>query len=192
LRSKLDQYRPHHPQYNIFKNEYDQTELEIDGMAVRDRRKYITISAETAANNGDKRGVYIAIQQLSGRRIRSTPPLKDSNDKALTSEQEQCQCLVEHFADDTPTPESPVSVSSCRPRQTISASVKNGEASHYLTQSSSYLMLIRRRLMPTLDKLLRPEQAGFRHNRSCTDQVNTTRIIIEQSAEWRSLLYTLF
>ena len=39
---------------------------------------------------------------------------------------------------------------------------------------------------------LRKEQAGFHHNRSCIDQINTLRVIIEQSVEFRSHLYMLF
>jgi len=39
---------------------------------------------------------------------------------------------------------------------------------------------------------LRKEQAGFRHNRSCIDQINTLRVIIEQSFEFRSPLYMRF
>ena len=39
---------------------------------------------------------------------------------------------------------------------------------------------------------LRKEQAGFHPNRSCIDQINTLRIIIEQCIEWSSHLYTVF
>jgi hypothetical protein len=39
---------------------------------------------------------------------------------------------------------------------------------------------------------LRKEQAGFRPNRSCIDQINTLRIIIEQCIECSSPLYTVF
>ncbi|XP_071123141.1 uncharacterized protein [Mytilus edulis] len=38
----------------------------------------------------------------------------------------------------------------------------------------------------------RYEQAGFRSNRSCTDQIATLRTIIEQSVEWQSSLYINF
>ncbi|CAH8505835.1 unnamed protein product [Schistosoma guineensis] len=34
--------------------------------------------------------------------------------------------------------------------------------------------------------------AGFRKDRSCTDQIATLRIIVEQSIEWNSLLYINF
>ncbi|RUS77407.1 hypothetical protein EGW08_014826 [Elysia chlorotica] len=48
------------------------------------------------------------------------------------------------------------------------------------------------RLKTALDKKLREEQAGFRQERSCTDQFATLRNIIEQSLEWQSPLYTVF
>ena len=43
-----------------------------------------------------------------------------------------------------------------------------------------------------VDKILRNNQAGFRKNRSCTDQVAALRIIIEQSMELNSPLYLNF
>ena len=43
-----------------------------------------------------------------------------------------------------------------------------------------------------LDEQLREEQAGFRAGRSCTDQIATLRIIVEQSIEWQSSLYINF
>jgi len=43
-----------------------------------------------------------------------------------------------------------------------------------------------------VERGLRKEQAGFCHSKSCIDQINTLRIIIEQSVEFRSPLYTLF
>ena len=52
--------------------------------------------------------------------------------------------------------------------------------------------IILERLKTALDKKLRDEQAGFRQNRSCTDHIATSRIIIEQSLEWQTPLYTVF
>ena len=51
--------------------------------------------------------------------------------------------------------------------------------------------IIQKRLQ-CIEESLRDEQAGFRHNRSCVDQANTLRMIIEQSVKWRSPLYMLF
>ena len=48
------------------------------------------------------------------------------------------------------------------------------------------------RLKDALDKRLREEQAGFRQDRSCTDHIATMRIIIEQSLEWQTPLYSIF
>lgn len=43
-----------------------------------------------------------------------------------------------------------------------------------------------------LDEKLKEEQAGFRAGRSCTDQIATLQIIVEQSIEWQSSLYINF
>ena len=48
------------------------------------------------------------------------------------------------------------------------------------------------RMKTAVDPLLRDQQAGFRSNRSCTDQIATLRIIVEQSIEWNSPLYINF
>ncbi|KAI8503757.1 hypothetical protein Bbelb_187280 [Branchiostoma belcheri] len=48
------------------------------------------------------------------------------------------------------------------------------------------------RMREAVDAKLRDEQAGFRKNRSCADQIATLRIIIEQSLEWNSPLYINF
>jgi len=43
-----------------------------------------------------------------------------------------------------------------------------------------------------MDPWLRDQQAGFRSNRSCVNQIATLRIIVEQSLEWNSPLYINF
>ncbi|PIK62384.1 endonuclease-reverse transcriptase [Apostichopus japonicus] len=48
------------------------------------------------------------------------------------------------------------------------------------------------RLKDGVDKVLRQEQAGFRPNRSTTEQIFTLRNILEQSNEWNSPLYVHF
>ena len=52
--------------------------------------------------------------------------------------------------------------------------------------------VILNRLKNAVDPRLRDNQAGFRRNRSCTDQIATLRIILEQSLEWRTPLYVNF
>ncbi|VDP43008.1 unnamed protein product [Schistosoma margrebowiei] len=48
------------------------------------------------------------------------------------------------------------------------------------------------RMKDSVDAQLRDQQAGFREDRSCTDQIATLRIIVEQSIEWNSSLYINF
>ncbi|VDP41391.1 unnamed protein product [Schistosoma margrebowiei] len=43
-----------------------------------------------------------------------------------------------------------------------------------------------------VDAQLRDQQVGFRKDWSCTDQIETPRIIVEQSVEWNSSLYINF
>ncbi len=52
--------------------------------------------------------------------------------------------------------------------------------------------IILNRMKKIVDKKLRKNQAGFRPNRSCADQITTLRIIIEQSQEWNCPLYINF
>ena len=52
--------------------------------------------------------------------------------------------------------------------------------------------IILERMKDEVDKTLREEQAGFRQDRSCTDQIATLRIIVERSIEWNSSLYVNF
>ena len=60
------------------------------------------------------------------------------------------------------------------------------DAQHSLTR------VILARVKTCIDRKLRQNQAGFRPERSCTDQIATLRIIIEQSVEWNSPLYMCF
>uniref|UniRef100_A0AAV2J1Z3 Reverse transcriptase domain-containing protein n=1 Tax=Knipowitschia caucasica TaxID=637954 RepID=A0AAV2J1Z3_KNICA len=48
------------------------------------------------------------------------------------------------------------------------------------------------RMKDAVDPHLRDQQAGFRKERSCTDQIATLRIILEQSLEWNSPMYVNF
>ena len=52
--------------------------------------------------------------------------------------------------------------------------------------------IILERVREAVDLKLRDQQAGFRRNRSCADQIASLRIIVEQSIEWNSTLYINF
>ncbi|VDP66258.1 unnamed protein product [Schistosoma mattheei] len=48
------------------------------------------------------------------------------------------------------------------------------------------------RMKDCIDAQLRDQQAGFREDRSCTDQIAILRMIVEQSMEWNSSFYINF
>lgn len=58
--------------------------------------------------------------------------------------------------------------------------------------SKIFSLTLLERLQDALEPHIRNEQAGFRPNKSCIDQINTLRMIIEQTVEWKSPLYLLF
>ena len=55
-----------------------------------------------------------------------------------------------------------------------------------------FTRILLERIMETVDGQLRDNQAGFRKNRSCTDQIAALRIIVERSIEWNSPLLVNF
>ena len=48
------------------------------------------------------------------------------------------------------------------------------------------------RMKTAVDTMLRDQQAGFRKDQTCIDQICTLWVIIEQSLEWNSSLYINF
>ena len=60
------------------------------------------------------------------------------------------------------------------------------------TASKVRTRIILNRTRDAVEQLLRDNQAGFRPNRSCGDQIATLRIIVEQSLEFNAQLYLRF
>jgi hypothetical protein len=60
------------------------------------------------------------------------------------------------------------------------------------TPSKILTRIILNRIQNTVERCLRKEQAGFRKHRSYVDLINTLRIILEQSVEWKVILYMTF
>ena len=58
--------------------------------------------------------------------------------------------------------------------------------------SKIFSRIVLSRLTSALEKDLRPQQAGFRPGRSCSDHIFTLRQILEQSKEWNTPLYINF
>ena len=55
-----------------------------------------------------------------------------------------------------------------------------------------FCRVLLQRMKKGIEKTLREEQAGFRSERSCTDQIFVLRTIVEQSLEWNSSTYANF
>ena len=73
------------------------------------------------------------------------------------------------------------------------SNVNNWRGITVLSVSSKiFNRVIYNRLIIELDRMIRKEQAGFRPNRSCVDQICSLRIIIEQSIEFQSPLFIVF
>ena len=53
-------------------------------------------------------------------------------------------------------------------------------------------IIILERMKGKVDQTLREQQAGFRQDRSCSDQIAILRVRVEQSIEWNSSLYVNF
>jgi Reverse transcriptase (RNA-dependent DNA polymerase)/Endonuclease/Exonuclease/phosphatase family len=53
-------------------------------------------------------------------------------------------------------------------------------------------IIIHDRISKVLEPIIRKQQGGFRPHRSCIDNINSLRIIMEQSAEFNAPLYLLF
>lgn len=58
--------------------------------------------------------------------------------------------------------------------------------------SKVFARVMLNRIKERVNLRLRKEQAGFCPNRSCTDQITTLRIIVEQCIGWSSRPYTVF
>jgi hypothetical protein len=58
--------------------------------------------------------------------------------------------------------------------------------------SEMFSRIMLSRIQGPVDKVIRKEEAGFRASISCIDHINTLRIIIEQSMEWKTGLRVTF
>ncbi len=61
-----------------------------------------------------------------------------------------------------------------------------------ITSGKILNIIILERMKGKVDKTVREEQAGFRQDRSCIDQIATLRITVEQSIEWNASLCVNF
>nr|KAG5685711.1 hypothetical protein BaRGS_027976 [Batillaria attramentaria] len=182
----------------------------------------LTEEAETAAGQRNMKRLYEITRTLSGKNNNPTRPVKDKNGQIITKEEDQRTSLAKQQAPDGIPPEAlkadiQTSTDMLHPllrKIWESESVpqdwkkghlvklpKKGDLSSCSNWRGIMLLsipgkvltrIILERLKTALDKTLREEQAGFRNDRSCTDHIATMRIIIEQSLEWQTPLYSTF
>ena len=95
------------------RQEYRAADNETKKSLRRDKRTWaneLSKEAETAANNGNLKGVYDATRTLSGEWKRTIDVVKDKNGKLLTNERDVQARWQEHFRDilNRPAPENPI------------------------------------------------------------------------------------
>lgn len=76
----------------------------------------------------------------------------------------------------------------------ITAEMLKAELENWRGTSHSILSKVLRKKLhdrnfTVVEPFLHRERAGFRSNRSCTDQINTPRIILEEGSEWQRETY---
>ncbi|XP_054732462.1 uncharacterized protein LOC129240585 [Anastrepha obliqua] len=169
---------------------YKIADTEVKDKAAKDKERYyneIASDAEKAA------GVYVAINKLANVKPH-IPPLKDIDGNTLTTEEKQLtECRRHYETRESVEEANPTGISRLSPH--LARKLTPQSTSLKTTKLLARMILafvILERIAPALNNILRTEQNGFRPKRSCVNHINTLRIIIEQSAEWRSPLYLLF
>ena len=158
-----------------------------------DKKKYMNMLAtetEEAAHQGNLGELYATIKKLSGMFGKPEIPVKDKGGKPIPDEEGQKKRWMEHFEDllHRQAPQDPPDIpqtnddllyqlernnTTVHPRQGVQLSATEQDERCSWPQ-------------------LQDQQSGFRRSRSCTDQVATLRLILEESCGWNSPLYTNF
>ncbi|XP_055374512.1 uncharacterized protein LOC129607508 [Condylostylus longicornis] len=191
--------------------QYQSLAKQVKKTARRDKRRYLermASQAEQHANQNNKRGLHRIINNLNGQKENTTRPVRDCSGNLVTNEEAQTEIWKQHFetiSNVTHTTSEEVHDSNPVRRQTnlrISEDPPNiseiktviQKLKHNRAAGSDGITaeLLQNRLREKLEETIREEQAGFRPHRSCVDQSNTLRIIVEQSIEYRTPLYMLF
>ena len=180
--------------------EYTAVDREVKRSIKKDKRDYIddlARQAEIAAGQGNLRDLYLVTKKLTGKFQQTDKPVMDKNGNPLTTN-EQLKQWAEHFREllNRPTPDSPPDIPSAETELPISCDLR--DCSNYRgimllsTPGKVLNRILLERMKEAVDPKLRDQQAGFRRNRSCADQIASLHIIVEQSLEWNSPLYINF
>ncbi|VDO74918.1 unnamed protein product [Schistosoma margrebowiei] len=154
-----------------------------------DKRKYVedlTTTAEKAAREGNTRQLYDITKKLSGNRRKAERPMKSKEGEVITNIEEQRNRWVEHFKEllNRPAPLNPPNIEAAPTDLPINVGPPTIE------EISMAIRQIKSGKAAGTDNI--PAEALKADDRSCTDQIETLRVIVEQSIEWNSSLYINF
>ncbi|VDP25893.1 unnamed protein product [Schistosoma curassoni] len=199
--------------------EYAEVIKQVKRSIRTDKRKYVedlAMKAVNAAGEGNMRELYDTTKKLSGNRRKPERPVKSKEGKVITNIEEQRNRWVEHFKEllNRSAPLNPPNIEAAPTDLPIDVGpptieeismairqIKSGKAAGpdnipaealKADVAAFFNRVLLNRMKDCVDAQLRDQQAGFRKDRSCTDQIAKVRIIVEQSIEWNSSLYINF
>ena len=143
--------------------------------------------AQNATGSGNMKDLYDISKKVLNETVRKSLTVKAKDGMILSTVEEQLERWREHFSE---VFNNNNTVDNCKKEQYSRTS--GTKRISLMIVKKELLLRFPRVKVALVDEKLHKEQAGFRPNRSCVDQINSLRIIIEQSIEWNSQLYFLF
>ncbi|VDP87756.1 unnamed protein product [Schistosoma mattheei] len=162
--------------------EHTEVNKQVKSSIRTDKRKYVedlAMTGEKAAREGIMRQLYDAIKKLSGNHRKPERPMKKRKANKIWDEEQVPTDWKEEHLIKIPKKGD---LSKCEDYRGITLLSIPGKVCNWVLLN---------RMKDSVDAQLRDQQAGFRKDRSCTDQITTLRVIVEQSIEWNSSLNQL-
>uniref|UniRef100_A0A183JL78 Reverse transcriptase domain-containing protein n=1 Tax=Schistosoma curassoni TaxID=6186 RepID=A0A183JL78_9TREM len=192
------------------KADYIEANKQVKKSIRADKNKYVeglATTAEKAAREGNMKQLYDTTKKLEGNYSKPERPVKDKESRPITEIQQQRNRWVECFEGllNRPAPMSSPDIEALHTDLPVDFNppttegirlairqIESGKPAGPKNISAETLKVLLNRMKDVVDAQLRDQQAGFRKDRSCTDQIVRLRIIVEQSVEWNSTLYINF
>ncbi|VDP80628.1 unnamed protein product [Schistosoma mattheei] len=128
--------------------------------------------------------------------------VKNKEGKVITDIKKQRDRWAEHFEGllNRPAPQNPPNIEVAPTDLQIDVGLPDWKEGHVITcdnyrgitllsiPGKVFSRVLLNTMKDFIDAQRRDQQAGFRKDRSCTDQIVTIRIIVEQPIEWNSSL----
>nr|KAG5701806.1 hypothetical protein BaRGS_000796 [Batillaria attramentaria] len=172
--------------------EYTAADREVKRSTRKDKRDYIdnlASQAEEAARQGNLKDLYQVTKKLAGKFQQTDKPIPAEAIKADT--ETAVNMLHSLFSKIWEKEEVPAQwkegIVIKLPKKGDLRDCSNYRGIMLLSVPGKVLnRILLERMREAVDPMLRDQQAGFRRNRSCADQIASLRIIVEQSLEWNS------